>query len=521
MSTEYQREPVDFSAKLRDVPHKPGVYLMRDRLNRVIYVGKARDLRRRLASYFTPTRRMRSDLKTRALIESIRDFEIHVLRSKHEALLLEVKLIKEYRPKYNVSFRDDKRFLLLKVKESDEMPRFQLIRVRKDDGGRYFGPFAHSGALRATLHWINRKFGLRTCRPRVPGESDYRHCHDDVIANCSAPCVGKISREGYLKRVELACEFLDGGWRNYVTEMEADMNEAVSRQDFEAAAALRDMMESFRRTLQPSRRFTRGRGLPGNGGGIDPLADVEQLRDVLGLASAPMVMECFDISNISSSHIVASMVRFKGGVPDNASYRRYRIKGVKQQDDFASMAEVVRRRYSRILLEGRGNEDNGQMKDKDGKRPYVRLPDLVIVDGGKGQLSSALKELRQLGLEELPVIGLAKQHEEIFRPGATAPLALQHDTGALRLLQRIRDEAHRFANSYHQLLMKRRIGESILDECPGVSHARKATLLREFGSVARLKKVSAEKIAGIRGISLKAARSILDFLNNGQRPGGA
>ena len=161
------------------------------------------------------------------------------------------------------------------------------------------------------------------------------------------------------------------------------------------------------------------------------------------------------------------------------------------------------------------------MKNKDGKRPYVRLPDLVIVDGGKGQLSSALKELRQLGLEELPVIGLAKQNEEIFRPGATAPLALQHDTGALRLLQRIRDEAHRFANGYHQLLMKRRIGESILDECPGVSHARKAILLREFGSVARLKKVPAEKIAGIRGISLKAARSILDFLNNGQRPGGA
>ncbi|MCH2061723.1 MAG: excinuclease ABC subunit UvrC [Verrucomicrobiales bacterium] len=519
MSTEYQREPVDFPAKLRDVPHKPGVYLMRDRLNRVIYVGKARDLRKRLASYFTPTRRMRSDLKTRALIESIRDFDTHVLRSEHEALLLEVKLIKEYRPKYNVSFRDDKRFLLLKVRESDALPRFQLVRVRKDDGGRYFGPFAHSGALRATLHWVNRRFGLRTCRPRVPGESDYRHCHDDVIANCSAPCVGKVSREEYLKRMESACEFLDGGWRNHVTEMEEDMDEAVARQDFEQAAQLRDMIESFRKTLQSSRRFTRGRGLPGNGSGIDPLADVEQLRDVLGLASAPMVMECFDISNISSSHIVASMVRFKGGVPDNASYRRYRIKGVKEQDDFASMAEVVRRRYSRILLEEKGNENNDGQADR--KRPYVCLPDLVIVDGGKGQLSSALRELRQLGLGELPVIGLAKQNEEIFRPGATAPLTLPHDTGALRLLQRIRDEAHRFANGYHQLLMKRRIGESILDDCPGVSDARKAALLREFGSVARLKRVSAEEIAGIRGISLKAARSILDFLHNGQDPGGA
>ena len=520
MSTEFQREPVDFPAKLRDVPHKPGVYLMRDRLGRVIYVGKARDLRKRLASYFTPTRRMRSDLKTRALIESIWDFETHVLRSENEALLLEVKLIKEYRPKYNVSFRDDKRFLLLKVRDSDALPRFQLVRVRKDDGARYFGPFAHSGALRTTLHWINREFGLRTCRPSMPGETDYRHCHDDVIANCSAPCVGKVSGEDYLKRIECACEFLEGGWRNHVTDIEGKMKEAVSQQDFEQAAQYRDMIDSLRKTLQPARRFTRGRGLPGGGGGIEPLADVEELGKLLGMSSAPMVMECFDISNISSSHIVASMVRFRGGVPDNASYRRYRIKGVKGQDDFASMAEVVRRRYSRILLEGKNTAD-ADRQGGDNKQRYVCLPDLVVVDGGKGQLSSALKELRKLGLGELPVIGLAKQNEEIFRPGASAPLALPHDTGALRLLQRIRDEAHRFANGYHQLLMQRRIGESILDDCPGVSNARKTALLSKFGSVTRLKKVSAEQIAEIRGISLKAARNILNFLNGGRDPGGA
>lgn len=475
---------------------------MRDRLNRVIYVGKARDLRKRLASYFTPSRRMRSDLKTRALIESIWDFETHVVRSESEALLLEVKLIKEFRPKYNVSFRDDKRFLLLKVKLADLLPRFQLVRIRKNDGSRYFGPFAHSGALRATLNWINKEFGLRTCRPRIPGESDYRHCNDDVIANCSAPCVGKVSGEDYLKRIENACAFLEGGWRDRVADIEAGMQEAVSRQDFEVAAQYRDMLESFRKTLQPARRFTRGRGLPGIGEGIEPLADVKELRDVLGLASAPMLMECFDISNISSSHIVASMVRFKGGVPDSANYRRYRIKAVNGQDDFASMAEVVRRRYSRIL------QEKGQKKSRN-----VCLPDMVVVDGGKGQLSSALKELRRLGLGELPVIGLAKENEEIFRPGARAALCLPHDTGALRLLQRIRDEAHRFANSYHQLLMKRRIAESILDDCPGVSHARKAALLRRFGSVSRLRKVSAEQIAEIRGISLRAAKDILDFLN--------
>ena len=268
MSTEFQREPVDFPAKLREVPHKPGVYLMHDRLNRVIYVGKARDLRKRLASYFTPSRRMRSDLKTRALIESIWDFETHVVRSESEALLLEVKLIKEFRPKYNVSFRDDKRFLLLKVKHADLLPRFQLVRVRKDDGSRYFGPFAHSGALRTTLNWINREFGLRTCRPRVPGESDYRHCHDDVIANCSAPCVGKVSREDYLERIERACAFLDGGWRDRVADIEANMEAAVSRQDFEVAAQYRDMLDSLKKTNrmivveEAGGRVTDARGFP-------------------------------------------------------------------------------------------------------------------------------------------------------------------------------------------------------------------------------------------------------------------
>ena len=193
MSNDFQREPVDLQAKLRDVPHRPGVYLMRDRLDRVIYVGKARDLRKRLASYFTPSRRTRADLKTRALIESIWDFETHTVRTEPEALLLEGKLIKDFRPKYNVSFRDDKRFLLLKVKPSDALPRFQLVRVRKEDGARYFGPFAHSGALRTTLHWINKQFGLRTCRSRVPDERDYKHCNDDVIRNCASPCIVKVS----------------------------------------------------------------------------------------------------------------------------------------------------------------------------------------------------------------------------------------------------------------------------------------------------------------------------------------
>ena len=196
----------DLQKKLRDVPHKPGVYLHRDRLGTVIYVGKARDLRKRLASYFTPSRQRMAVHKTRALIESIWDFDIHEVRNEPEALLLEGKLIKEYRPKYNIAFRDDKRFLLVKVHPEEPWPKFQLTRLKKDDGARYFGPFAHSGALRQTISWMNKEFGLRNCRPMRPVERDYQHCNNDVIKNCTAPCIGRITREDYLVKVEQACQ---------------------------------------------------------------------------------------------------------------------------------------------------------------------------------------------------------------------------------------------------------------------------------------------------------------------------
>jgi excinuclease ABC subunit C len=530
----------DLQKKLREVPHKPGVYLHKDRLGSIIYVGKARDLRKRLANYFTPSRQRMAEHKTRALIESIWDFDFHEVRNEPEALLLEGKLIKEYRPKYNIAFRDDKRFLLVKVHLAEPWPRFQLTRMRKEDGARYFGPFAHSGALRSTISWLNREFGLRSCRPLNPGENDYRHCHNDIIKNCAAPCIGRVTREEYLARVEQASDFLQGHSRDLVTSIEEEMREAAAALDFERAAELRDMISNLQQTLRPTRQF-RGRGVPGQA--IDTEADVAELGEILGLGSAPFVMECFDISNISSNHIVASMVRFRNGMPDNANYRRYRIKTVSGQDDFASMAEVIRRRYSRILLEARehvgAEEADASQEDPleamrrieaeeeargaeavapagagEGKarRPFVRLPDLVIVDGGKGQLGMAVRELRRLGLQDLPVIGLAKQREEVFRPGESEPLVIPHDRGALKLLQRIRDEAHRFANGYHQLLMKRRVEESILDDCPGISRARKERLLEKFGSVSRMRKTTAEEIATVSGINEKLAGEIVHFL---------
>ena len=246
MSTSPPNKP-DLQKKLHDVPHKPGIYLMRDRLNRVIYVGKARDLRKRLANYFTPSRKRLAEHKTRALIQSIWDFDYHTVRNEPEALLLEGKLIKDYRPKYNVAFRDDKRFLLVKVHLDEPWPRFTTTRLRKEDGSRYFGPFAHSGALRRTIDWMNREFGLRSCRPLEPGENDYRHCHDDVIKNCTAPCMGRINRDDYLLRVEQACEFLKGHSKDMVGTLEEEMHAAAEKLNFEKAAELRDMIENLKK----------------------------------------------------------------------------------------------------------------------------------------------------------------------------------------------------------------------------------------------------------------------------------
>ena len=523
-----KKEKPDLNKKVHEVPHKPGVYLMRDRFNRVIYVGKARDLRKRVASYFMPSKIAVADIKTRALLDAVWDFETHAVHSEAESLLLEGKLIKEYRPRYNISFRDDKRFLVVKVDPTEEWPRFRLARFKKDDGARYFGPYAHAGALRQTLNFMRKKFGVLTFGRGAPTERELKSATYQVPTRLS-----EITVEQYRDRVDQASDFLEGHSREMIIALEEEMRRTAGKMDFEKAAELRNMVEDLRRTTKPTRRFTR-HSLPS---AIDPVADVQTLADALQLQKLPRMMECFDISNISTTHVVASMVCFRDGVPDKNLYRRYRIRTVEGQDDFASMAEVVRRRYSRVLLEARetdpdtaefsqenpseamarmesgasfqlANQTNAQVENL----RHTRLPDLIIVDGGKGQLSSACRELQRLGLHDLPIIGLAKEFEEIYRPGRALPLQLPPDSGALRLLQRIRDEAHRFANTYHQLLMKKRIGESILDDCPGVSQNRKNILLRRFGSVKRLRRASVEEIASTEGIGAKLAEEVHRFL---------
>ena len=548
--------------KLSSVPHKPGVYLHKDRFGTVIYVGKARDLRKRVSQYFHPSRRMGWDLKFNALVEAIHDFDIHTVRSEPEALLLESKLIKEFHPRYNVSFRDDKRYLMVKVNLNDPIPNFAFARIRKDDGARYFGPFANSGALRNTLALVTRQFNLRGCRVFTPGEADYKHCLYAHLKYCTAPCVNNVTHEQYREQVRAACDFLDGQCHEMKDQIEAEMRKAAAAQNYEKAADLRDMISDLERTTKRTEKFARvPYSLPLS---ADPERDLKELAAVLGLTTLPHRIEGFDISNISGTFAVASLVSFKNGRPDRANYRRFKIKTVTGQDDFASMAEVVRRRYSRLLneskvsglkseVEGEARDEGGEAiaqelqklvnevsaqvrrkrkveKEKMGKAEKVTIdatsnptaaspafssapfPDLILIDGGKGQLNMACAELAKLGLEKISIIGLAKEFEEIHRPGVSEPLRLGLDHPAVKLLQRVRDESHRVANSYNAQLRIKKISESILDEFPGIGEQRKAALLKKFGSVQRLRIATVEQIAEVSGFGGKAAEELKKFL---------
>ena len=570
--------------KLGALPHKPGIYLMRDRFGTVIYVGKARDLRKRVSQYFQPSRRWGWDLKFKALVDAIHDFDFHIVRSEPEALLLEGKLIKEFHPRYNVSFRDDKRFLLLKVNLNDPIPRFTLTRLKQDDGARYFGPFPNSSALRSTLALVRRQYHLRGCRPLTPNERDYRHCLYAHLKYCTAPCIGNVTREQYLEQVDAACAFLEGQCAEMRDQLSGEMQKAAAAQEYEKAAELRDLIHDLERTTKKVNRFERvPYSLPL---AIDPIKDLAELAEILGLPAPPERIDGFDISNISGTFKVASLVSFRHGRPDRANYRRFRIKTVEGQDDFASIAEVVHRRYSRVVREqqcgmrssecgikenthqnpkrgsdeftpqvalgtarserlegepvaeelqrvvddvsaahhGRGaravDSDAAADDARAGRAPGARpgkapahVPDLILIDGGKGQLNAACTELEKLGLSRIPVIGLAKEFEEIYRPGEQAPLRLPADSGALKLLQRVRDESHRLANTYNAQLRLRKISESVLDEFPSIGERRKAALLRKFGSVQRIRMATVEQIAEIPGFGGKAAAELKAFLD--------
>jgi excinuclease ABC subunit C len=481
--------------KLQELPDKPGCYLMRDRRGKIIYIGKALSLRKRVQSYFRTGTWVKADPKLRGLIRSVDDFDILVTRNEAEALLTEGQLIKDYKPRYNVDMRDDKRFLMLKIDPSEPWPQFKAVRLRKDDGAVYLGPYVNSVATRAAMDFVEKTFGLRKCRPLNPGPEDHRHCINDIVRYCSAPCVGRITRPDYIQKVDSACAFLRGETPALLHDLRERMAEAAVSHKFEEAAALRDTWLMLKEICSQRARVLSTPEMKT----ADARAGVEELRLALGLAQSPRLMECYDISNISGKHSVASQVCAVDGVPAPARYRHYRIKTVHQSDDPAMMTEVIRRRFERLRTEGGVS------------------PDLLIVDGGLPQLNAAQGEMDRLGYGRIPVIGLAKRYEEIHVPGSLSPLRFSADSKALYVLQRIRDEAHRFALAYHRKLRARRLRESVIDEIPGMGDKRKAALLSHFGSVRRLQHAREEEIAAVPGIGAAMAAEIARWLNRKDR----
>ncbi|MEI6423931.1 MAG: helix-hairpin-helix domain-containing protein [Lentisphaerota bacterium] len=365
-----------------------------------------------------------------------------------------------------------------------------MTRIRRNDEYRYFGPFP-KGDVKGTAEFLTRYFGLRSCHPDVPDEKDFNHCLASKIKNCSAPCAGKVTREGYLERVAALMKVLEGDCEGVVCELRKKMEKASLEKKYEVAAKWRDLLSNIEEIFGEKKRSFRFASIPHSFGE----ESVKDLQKALGIEKEPRVIEAFDISNISGQFAVASMVCFRDGRPDRKSYRRFRIREVHQIDDFAMMNEVVKRHYSRKLSESRMDTD------------------LIMVDGGKGQLSAALSGLIAIKYPPTPILGLAKRNEEIFLPGKSDPIVLDRSRAALKLLQAVRDEAHRFAISYHRELRGKRIEESILDEVEGIGQNRKIQILKEFGSIESLKKASAEQIAErIPGIGVKLAETIKEKL---------
>ncbi len=486
--------PVSVSSKLKEkvrhLPGSPGVYLMKDRLGSVIYVGKAKNLKKRVSSYFQPSRSFTSQPKIRALVEMIRDFEFLEVKSEPEALLLEGQLIKKWKPRYNTDFTDDKRFLLVRVDMTRELPRFALARFKKEDGAQYFGPFAHAQHIRKTLTEMRRKFGilLGDTHPEKLADGRYQ-LYTDVRSELYG-FENIVSKESYAERVEEACSFLQGRSREWLEELKERMREQAEHKNFEKAAELRDMVFALENSLRKTRKFERATRFRKNA--ADGLALLQQ---ALGLDAPPVIIECFDISHISGTFVVASMVRFENGLPNKSQYRRYKIKSFEGNDDFRSMEEVVGRRYRRLAKENKS------------------FPDLVVIDGGRGQVGSALKSFFVQDLEPPPLIGLAKKHETIIFPDERPPLRLPLSHGGLQLLQRLRDEAHRFANTYNADLQSKRIRESILEDFPGLGPKRRLVLLENFGSIEKIKAASMTELQQVEGIGPKLAQQLKSFLD--------
>ncbi len=484
-------------SKLRALPDKPGCYLMRDGSGRIIYVGKAASLRKRVKSYFRAATFRSASPKTRSLVHSVADLDIITARNEAAAILTENKLIKDYQPRFNILLRDDKRFPLLNIDLNQKWPRFRLCRIRRNDNSLYFGPYLSSAAARTALEFVENKFGVRKCASPDPDEETHRHCINDIIRFCSAPCIGKISPNDYRHRVHEGIAFLRGERPILLDELRNDMDQAAAKLNVEKAAVIRDALHLLFSAVKQRAHIARTDGVSSE----NARAGVADIQMTLGLKHRPMLIHAVDISNISGRHAVGSLVAAVAGICRSSLYRRFRITTVEKANDAAMMAEVIFRHFKRL------------------KEEMKKMPDLLLVDGGIVQLRAAQSTLRKCGITNIAAAGLAKKMEHIYieNNDFVRRIVLPKDSPALQLLQRLRDEAHRFALAYHQRLRAKLIRESVLDDITGLGAHRKEKLLRRFGSANVIARVPEKEIASLPGIGPVLAHKIKSFFSNSRQ----
>ncbi|WP_432127408.1 excinuclease ABC subunit UvrC [Streptomyces sp. bgisy082] len=637
-------DPSSYRPKPGQIPDSPGVYKFRDEHRRVIYVGKAKSLRQRLANYFQPLTSLHP--RTATMVTTAASVEWTVVSTEVEALQLEYSWIKEFDPRFNVKYRDDKSYPYLAVTMNEEFPRVQVMRGHKKKGVRYFGPYAHAWAIRETVDLMLRVFPVRTCSAGVfrNAASAGRPCLLGYIGKCSAPCVGRVTPEEHRELAEEFSDFMAGRTGTYIRRLEKQMTIAAEDMEYERAARLRDDIAVLRRAMEKNAvvladatdadlialaedeleaavqifhvRGGRVRGqrgwvtdkveavdtaglvehalqqlygeesgetvpkevlvpalpedaeavsawlsgrrgslvslrVPQRGDKKDLMETVarnaqqalvlhktkrasdlttrsralEEIAEALDLDSAPLRIECFDISHLQGEDVVASMVVFEDGLPRKSEYRRFQIKGFEGQDDVRSMHEVIGRRFRRYLAE---KEKTGEWVDgevpaedpEDDGRPkrFAYPPQLVVVDGGQPQVAAARRALDELGIDDIAVCGLAKRLEEVWLPGDDDPVVLPRSSEGLYLLQRVRDTAHDFAIRYQRSKRTKRIRTGPLDAVPGLGETRKQTLIKHFGSVKRLRQATIEQICEVPGMGRKTAEAVVAALA-GAAPG--
>jgi excinuclease ABC subunit C len=652
-------DPASYRPAPGSIPESPGVYRFRDAHGRVIYVGKAKSLRSRLNSYFADFAGLHP--RTQSMVRSAAAVDWTVVGTEVEALQLEYSWIKEFDPRFNVRYRDDKSYPYLAVTMDEEYPRVTVMRGAKRRGTRYFGPYSHAWAIRDTVDTLLRVFPVRTCSAGVFKRAGQigRPCLLGYIGKCAAPCVGRIDADEHRRLAEEFCDFMAGQTGRFTRRLEAEMRRAADAEEYERAARLRDDIQALQRALEKQAvvlpdgtdcdvialaedqleaavqvfyvrggrvrgqrgwvvdkvedistaelvehflgqvyrddRVAGGAGGPGGPGTAVPrevlvpdlppgaaaveewlaarrggrvslrvpqrgdkkalLATVarnaaeslalhktrrasdlttrsralHEIQEALGLDDAPLRIECYDVSNLQGTHVVASMIVFEDGLARKSEYRRFSIKGLDGTDDIASVHEVIMRRFRRYLeeREATGELDTlgdplaaGTAAEAARQRKFAYPPNLVVIDGGPGQVDAAVRALGELGIVDVAVCGLAKRLEEVWLPDQDSPVILPRTSEGLYLLQRVRDEAHRFAITYHRKKRDAALTSSELDGVPGLGPARRAALLRHFGSVRKLRLAPAEQIAELPGFGPRIAEAVVTALQPGQAPGG-